>query len=355
MGEIQSCTLLVTEECNYSCSYCYQKKGQQYLDISAAQNTINCLLPHLAQDCFINFSGGEPLLAFDLIQKTVDFIKNKNLNKNIQFAITTNGSRINEKILTFLRHNRFSLMLSFDGTAQNFSRCKNSYAHISSLIKKLLYYPEIELEIHSVFTPQTIHQLYKSMKHIFALGIQNASLAFSYIHPWNAAELQLLKIELSRVMALLLSIYKQNSSIPLKGCRADEIFGKFQCMAGRDRIALSADGKLWGCYLMGDYFRGKDKTEDFQKYCLGELESFKWHRDSVESGIPLNYLRLAGQYFTAFNPSCRTCPEAEECVICPMNVAFSSSLGKEVPAWMCEIKKTWNQARKLLWKQIEAL
>ena len=208
--------MLVTQECNFSCSYCYQKKGHHFLDISTIQNTLDCLLPHFAQESFLNFSGGEPLLQFDLIKETVKLVKYKKLKKNIKFSITTNGSLIDEKILQFLRRNKFSLMLSYDGLAQNSSRCENSQSQMVSKIKKLLSSPEIELEIHSVFTPMSIHHLSVSLRHIMELGIQNASLAFSYIHPWSEDQIMFLKNELSRARSFLLSFYKKNASIPIK-------------------------------------------------------------------------------------------------------------------------------------------
>jgi sulfatase maturation enzyme AslB (radical SAM superfamily) len=114
-------------------------------------------LPHLTEDYFINFYGGEPLLSFELIKKAVALLKKKNTDsgKRGSFSITTNGTLLTKEIIQFLNENKFSVELSFDGLAQDVNRKKGSVKKIVPIIKELLNCSDINLEINSVFSPDT--------------------------------------------------------------------------------------------------------------------------------------------------------------------------------------------------------
>ena len=76
-----SLTLYLTDDCNFDCDYCYQKKGTTYMNTSTFEAALVFISPYLTRDCYINFYGGEPLMAFDKIQYAVDMIKNKENDK----------------------------------------------------------------------------------------------------------------------------------------------------------------------------------------------------------------------------------------------------------------------------------
>jgi uncharacterized protein len=120
----------VTDDCNFDCQYCYQKKGNTYIDFCTLKKAIDFFFPFLSNECTINFYGGEPLLNFPKIRQTTEYItENKKTIKNrIVFSITTNGSLINQEMLEFLNQNLFLLLISFDGIAQDLSRKKGMYS-----------------------------------------------------------------------------------------------------------------------------------------------------------------------------------------------------------------------------------
>jgi uncharacterized protein len=57
------------------------------------------------------FFGGEPLLYFDIIKKLIS----KLYGENINYSLITNGSLLNDEIVTFLNNNNISVSISWDG------------------------------------------------------------------------------------------------------------------------------------------------------------------------------------------------------------------------------------------------
>ena len=102
--EFSGFTLILTTDCNYRCSYCYQNRSNLYLNANIAKNAVDYFYPYFTDGCYLTFYGGEPLLAFDTIRAVVAQIEllEKINKKNIRFSITTNGSLLTDDIIHFL-------------------------------------------------------------------------------------------------------------------------------------------------------------------------------------------------------------------------------------------------------------
>jgi sulfatase maturation enzyme AslB (radical SAM superfamily) len=354
MMEFSTFTLNVTEECNFSCSYCFQKKGKGNIDVSIVEKALDFFLPLLAEECHINFYGGEPLLAFDQIRHAVSTIleKNKRLKKHVQFSMTTNGSLINDEILEFLNKHKFLLTVSFDGLAQDISKKKGSFEHIVSIIKELLKYPDIDLETNSVFTPETIGYLTKSLQFIGELGVPNVDFSINKMIPWDSSSLLRFKEELTSMREFLLSFYQREGMIPLVEFREDIKKDIFCCFAGRDRMAITPDGKLWGCCLLPDFLMKAEQSEKYARYCFGDLDSFTENYEKMYPEILSNFSNLRTDHFFTPDSSCILCDELEECGVCPLDTVRSGSITKEIPSWVCEIKRILRKEKKLFRKEL---
>ncbi|GAG37798.1 unnamed protein product, partial [marine sediment metagenome] len=88
--------------------------------------------------------------------------------------------------------------MSFDGLAQDVLRKKGSFKKTVSIIEELLNYPNIDIEINSVFTPTTVDYLSESIKFIMDLGVPSIHFSFSIIKPWNQASLLKLENEMMK-------------------------------------------------------------------------------------------------------------------------------------------------------------
>ena len=350
-------TFIVTEKCNFECAYCYQKKGEKDIDISNIKKAVDFFSPFFAEKCHISFYGGEPLLAFELIRETVNYINEKKSEKEIKYSLTTNGSLLDEKIIRFFNRHKFSIRLSFDGLAQEIFRQKSSFNQILSNLKRILKHPGIDFDTNSVFTPETIRYLTKSTRYLVELGVPNVKFSLSTLTLWDQQSLDLLRDELESMRNFLVTFYKKNGSIPVINFRKSYPRGIFACYAGKTRMALAPDGNLWGCFLFWDYYKTREETGGYRKYCFGRLDSFIKNliknRNSVYPLISSNYAKLRIDHFCTPDTFCMLCDEMEDCMVCPVDAAFSGAIMGNVPAHHCEINKIERRERRLFREELE--
>ena len=113
-NRLSGLTVYVTTECNLACSYCIY--GGQYgrhrrlsgisMTWDTAKNVIDFLVAHSekSKSLRLDFFGGEPLLAFDLIQRSVAYLKTilGPDRPSVTITIASNGTILTEEILSFL-------------------------------------------------------------------------------------------------------------------------------------------------------------------------------------------------------------------------------------------------------------
>jgi len=350
-------TFVMTDDCNFNCTYCYQKKGKKYLDVNTAKKAIDFFFPFLAREISINFYGGEPLLAFTGIKDIVNHIqaKNRNGKKTIHYSISTNGSLLDDEVLQFLNRNKFSVLLSFDGFAQEISKKKGSFAHSVSVMEKLIASPDIVPETNSVFTAETVGYLSRSAGFIMERGVPTVNLSFSSVLPWDKSALLRLREELTSLRKLCLSFYRETGTIPVANFRKSSSQRVFGCYAGKDRMDLSPDGELWGCCLFFDYFKDTKDSRAHLKYSFGSLESFIENHEQVYLEILENYSDLRMEFFFTPHHLCAQCDEMMDCAVCPVDAALGSSFIGKIPEWVCRIRRISREERNCFHEDLKSI
>jgi len=338
---------MVTDDCNFRCSYCPQSKQNLYLNDAIADKAVDFFTPFFAHPCYINFYGGEPLLGFDRIRHVVECLSRieRRSNNKFLYTITTNGSLIDDEVLRFFGQNKFSLVMSFDGLAQDISRQKGSFDRIVPVIKKLLSSPNVQIMVNSVFTPDTVDFLSKSVQFIMEMAVPNIDFTVSGILPWDELSILKLSRELVRLRKFTLKFFEETGTIPVEIFRERIRKASYCCNAGLNRMALAPDGMLWGCPAFHNYFHERESSQEYLKYSFGDLEYFIARHRTIYPKILKNYSCLRqDRYFTA-RMACAFCSELEECDACPIYSAFSTSNIGEIPEWICKIKKIFRQER----------
>ena len=353
--KIGSFTFLLTEACNFACGYCYQRRGEREIEFFTIDKAVDFFLPLLRKNGFVNFYGGEPLLAFSKIRRTVDLIRKKNSGKKkIIYSLSTNGSLLNNEVLNFLDQNRFHVLVSFDGFCQDVTRQKGSFDPLVSVIKRTKEFPGIRLRTHSVFTAETVGQLAASLAFIMELGPADIGFALSTLPPWDAEALFQLKKQLRVLAGTVTKFYQRNRCIPLVAFRTSPERVLYECTAGSDRFALAADGTLWGCHVFADCCQGGTAESTRERYCFGHLDAVVKEDGRFGKNIRGNYRMLGRHSYRSGSRSCLLCPDLYECRVCPADAAAATGRVGEIPPWVCRIQRIIRQESRRFWSVREA-
>ena len=352
---LSSFSLIVTGECNFSCRYCYQEKDGLSLGAAELEKALDFFWPRFGRECAVMFCGGEPLLRQDTIRRAVGSVsaKNRHLGKAISFSISTNGSLLNDDILAFFDRHRFSVLLSFDGFAQDKGRKKGTFRPVSEALESLRERRGIELLTNSVFMPETVSDLSASIRDIVSRGVRDVQISFATEFPWRPGPLAELEAQLADLRRFLLARARRTGRVPVANFRKSPEAGLFACPAGESRMALAPDGRLWGCHLFYDFHH---KTNDpySARYGFGPLDSFMADPQRVTARVLPRYADLEMDFFHTPRRFCGLCPEVHDCVICPVDAAFSSGIIGRITTAGCRIRRIVRRQKRLLWEDLEA-
>lgn len=352
--KISALILMVTEDCNFKCRYCYQTRENHYMKWETAKQTLDFFLPRMKKNYWLSFLGGEPFLAYTLIKDVVSYVnaKNKELSKSVKYAVSTNGSLLDDNVLDFLNQNGFTLELSFDGYKQNWGRRKNSFKHTVSTIQKALKLGNISLETNSTFTSATASSICKSIELIMELGVQDILLSLDLTRRWNRQSTARLADEIANLRKLMQKNYRKNRTIPVALFREKKKTGIWQCPAGLNQLTVTPDGKVWGCPCFYEYFKGKESTREYQELYFGELEEFiRDHKKSYQK-VLANYKQFRMDNFYTSHSRCFLCSLVEQCSVCPAARIRSTHPPLYVQPYVCEINRILIDERENLKKDI---
>lgn len=164
LSNIKHVVFEVTDACNLRCNYCingclYNMHAQTKnlrMSFETVKATLNYLCPLWSselnrsanQEITVGFYGGEPLMNFSVIKKTVEYCNSLEQGKiSFKYNMTTNATLL-DKHIDFLVKNNFRITISLDGTEQGqsyriFPNGKNSFKKVYSVLKEVQKkYPE---------------------------------------------------------------------------------------------------------------------------------------------------------------------------------------------------------------------
>jgi len=124
MGGTKLHIFVVTLRCEHSCHYCQvsrqtSEKGQFDMSRETADRSLSLMFEAPAPHMTLEFQGGEPMLAFDLIEYIVPRAKAEAQlrGKTLDLVVTTNLACATDEMLTFFRDEGVKVSTSLDGPA----------------------------------------------------------------------------------------------------------------------------------------------------------------------------------------------------------------------------------------------
>jgi uncharacterized protein len=151
--------LNVTNQCNLSCTYCYEygedkivdtENGQQpkFMNEQTARESVDFLLRQsgVNRAVHLTFFGGETLLNFAVVKSTVAYARGRaaEAGKEMDFSLTTNATLLRPDVIEFLTENRVGVTISMDGPKETqdqfrvFKSGAGSYDVVAPKIRELL-------------------------------------------------------------------------------------------------------------------------------------------------------------------------------------------------------------------------
>lgn len=105
--------LRVTEKCNLNCRYCYAEvENPEDMTFEIAKCAIDEFYKKFG-DFKIQFTGGEPILNYELILEIVDYLKK--IGISVPMNIQTNGTLLTKEKIIKLNENKIGISISIDG------------------------------------------------------------------------------------------------------------------------------------------------------------------------------------------------------------------------------------------------
>lgn len=253
-------TLLVTEDCNLECRYCFEKtKRSTKMSFSVAKKTIDKYLMRKEgpSEVSIDFCGGEPLLEFELIKKVFEYTISGSWEKKFRFSLGTNGTILTEEMKQwFIRHRCFQISISLDGIKEvhDYNR-SGSYDNI---IKNIDFFKQYDQPVKMTISPFTIPWLADSIIHIHELGMRpEANVVFEDVWGGTKEKSKLLYIYANELDKLV-HYYLKNPqfNVPrLLSHRIDLLGSQYEygledkfCGTGKYMRAVMPDGKEYPCH-----------------------------------------------------------------------------------------------------------
>lgn len=201
---LSSFKIMVTNDCNLSCSYCYvgKKKGT-FMDKKTARKLLDFM--YKSRDCYISvsFNGGEPLLNPSMVKFITE--ETSSLLTNCNYSMTTNGTIACNDIIDFLIKYKFDLSISLDGdeTSHNLNRKytsgKGTHRDTLAMIEKLDL-RNYGYNIRSTINPNTVDRMYENALYLMSIT-QMPIIAIINSDPkqWKRKDLEKYKSSLQKI------------------------------------------------------------------------------------------------------------------------------------------------------------
>ena len=274
----------------------------------------------------MSFYGGECLVNFNLIKKSVEYIKS--INKSIHFRIDTNGTMIDEKIMKFLIENDITLQVSIDGPLEEHDKYrvfKNGNGSFNLIIKNLQklqkmnksYYEKRVCFITTLSPSYNLLDIYK----FFSSNelVNKETLIINYVSSYdtdffkifskqtklqsNEYHKNLLKQYIDLRVANgfvsqflsgifekeLLMIHKRQQKPTGANCGPNGI-----CVPGVRRLFVNVEGRFYPCERVGETF------------CIGD----------VDKGIESRKVRSVIKKYIKGSTDCLNCWAVRLCGLC---------------------------------------
>lgn len=352
-GIIKSMCLNVSHLCNLRCEYCFADGGTyngaaENMSFDVALKAIDMIVSKSANrhNLEVDFFGGEPLLNFDVVKKTVEYARSieKAHNKNFRFTITTNAMLLNDEIIDFFNKEMYNVVVSIDGR-RSVHDCVRKTASgkgsFDTAIKNALRFKQLrkgQYYIRGTYTALN-KDFSKDVLFLNDLGFDQLSIE-PVVLPENnrlaikKEDIEQLKAEYDKLAEAYVERRKGEKwfnffhfmlDIYNGPCESKRLVG---CGAGNDYVAVAPNGNIYPChqfdgekdYVIGNVLDGSFNTEIpkfFAENNLLKKDKCRncWAKYYCSGGCAANAIKYGGGINKPYELSCELMRKRIECAI----------------------------------------
>lgn len=356
-------TMQVTDYCNLACTYCYQiNKKTHMMSVEVGHKFIDDLLDGKydnycdysdAEAIILEFIGGEPFVAIDLVSDFTDYFIEGMVKRNhywlnrFRISICSNGTlyfdeKVQEYIRKHARHLSFSI--SIDGNKRLHDACRifpdgsGSYDKAIAAVEHYMKTYNASMGSKMTIAPGNIEFVCEAVQGLIEKGYTEINLNCVYEEGWTVEHAKILYAQLKELADYIfennlqeevyLSIFADNFFCPIP---EDDV----QPWCGGSGAMLSVDykGDLYPCIrymesslgdtakpiIIGNVWKGILHTEEQCKMCV-EMNAVTRRTQSTDECFYCPIARGCS-YCSAYNYQCFGTIDSRATFICIMHKA----------------------------------
>lgn len=282
--------LSITEQCNLRCEYCYYKDIHARCDMmsddvmeATVRLAFEKAIKAKRESMCITFFGGEPLLRFDFIRKTVKFTKKlikelrTELSKKfrLDYSINTNGTLFTDEIVKYLKREKFTVFLSLDGPQKKHDISRRTVDGSGSFKALAPYLPDMaEMGAHvlMIVTRKHVKGLSDAVKWVFKQGFIKVSTYLDFDGSWTGPDFDALIPEYEKMARFWYRSQLEGRDIYLGTIQNKVVMNTFQirqknysCFMNTESMFVATNGNVFPCsrfissrknapYIVGNVF-----------------------------------------------------------------------------------------------------
>lgn len=353
-----SCEILLTTNCNMSCTYCIARDlDKMVMDQDCGKSVVDMFLSlsEGAKEVEFTFTGGEPLLCLSTLKYLTWYSDNKAKSRgmNPSYILKTNGTIIDADIIEFLKLYNFRVVLSIDGLPaihNNYRKANNGKLTHGAILINLeeLLKNEITCIASLTVHPKQAKNMLNNIEYLYNLGVKNIDVGPVYgTTNWTNKNIQDFSESIQECAKFIRDVneydfiemgplYKNSEHV------GGMLANSWGCKAGSTNIAFLPNGQITGCsalamliprfptLVLGDICKGIDESsvQDLFRYSQAEVEN---------------------------RPLCKNCEGAENCSGGCIAINLSANNNPlSPPAFYCDTISSLSDAWLLAWGAKEA-
>ena len=223
-------TIQVTDSCNLACTYCYQinkhhnfisvETGKKFIDMMLTEsNGVQTYYTEPIEGIVLEFIGGEPLLAIDIIDELTDYFIAKLIELHhpalhrFRISICSNGVLyFNSKVQTYIKKhmNHLAFSVSVDGNQKLHDSCRifpDGTGSYDMAIAAVHHYTQVlrgYMGSKMTIAPANVQYTYDAVVSMIENGYVEINLNCVYEEGWQIEHARILYVQLKRVADYLI-------------------------------------------------------------------------------------------------------------------------------------------------------